>query len=133
MGHRRRSGTPMPARQRSTFVARIRSGTSAPSALRLRVVAGGALIALTTFLAYFPSLSGGFILDDYLLLVDNRLIKASDGLARFWCTTEALDYWPVTNTTLWIEWRLWGMHSTGYHVTNLILHIVAALLIWAIV
>jgi tetratricopeptide (TPR) repeat protein len=38
----------------------------------------------------------------------------------------------MSNTTLWIEWRLWGMKSTGYHLTNLILHVVEALLIWII-
>ncbi|MGD0518122.1 MAG: tetratricopeptide repeat protein, partial [Thermoguttaceae bacterium] len=53
-----------------------------------------------------------------------------DGLRRFWCSVEALDYWPVTNTTFWIEWRMWGMKSTGYHATNLILHVAESLLIW---
>ncbi len=108
-----------------------RSATSVPGRLNLRVLTGVAVIVLAAFCAYLPSLNGGFILDDDKLLTDNRLIKAADGLYRF-CTTEAIDFWPVSNTTLWIEWRLWGMNSTGYHVTNLILHIVNALLIWVI-
>ncbi len=107
-----------------------RPAISLPSATNLRVLAGIAIFVLAAFLAYFPSLSGGFVLDDDKLLTDNSLIKASDGLYRLWCTIESIDYWPVSNTTLWLEWRLWGMNPTGYHVTNLILHIVAALLIW---
>jgi tetratricopeptide (TPR) repeat protein len=103
-----------------------------PIALRQRVSAGVALIAIAVFLAYRPSMTGGFILDDDRLIYDNDLIKASDGLQQFWCTTRADDYWPATNSALWIEWRLWGMHPTGYHVTNLILHIIEALLIWII-
>ncbi len=109
-----------------------RSGTSVSSALWLGVLAGVALIALAAFFAYLPSLCGAFVLDDDKLLTDNRYIKAADGLYQFWCTTQALDYWPVSNTSLWLEWRLWGMNSTGYHVTNLILHIAASLLIWII-
>ena len=84
------------------------------------------------FLAYLPAINGGFIMDDDLLLTDNHLIKAPDGIYRLWCTTESPDYWPFTYTTFWDEWRLWGMNSNGYHVTNLILHIVEALLIWVI-
>ncbi len=97
------------------------------------MLAGVAIIVVAAFLAYFPSLSGGFIWDDKdLYLTENPIIKASDGLFRFWCTTEPWDYYPVSNTSLWIEWRLWEMNSTGYHLTNLILHIAEALLIWII-
>ncbi len=113
-------------------IAKVWSETSDPSATKLRVAAGIGLIILAVAIVYFPSLSGGFILDDDLLLTNNQLIKAPDGLYRFWCTTQSPDYWPVSNSTLWFEWRLWGMNTTGYHVTNLILHIVAALLIWLI-
>ena len=109
-----------------------RSGNSVPSAQPLGWWAGAAIIVAAVFLVYLPSMSGGFIFDDNHLLTDNEIIKDSDGLYRFWCTTDAEAYWPVTYTTLWIEWRLWGMNSTGYHITNLILHVAEALLIWAI-
>jgi tetratricopeptide (TPR) repeat protein len=108
------------------------SGTSVPLKLNLRVLAGVAIIALAAFLAYLPSINGGFVLDDDLLLAKNELIKASDGLCKLWCTTESLEYYPVSYSTHWIEWRLWGKNPTGYHVTNLILHVVEALLIWVI-
>ena len=96
------------------------------------VLAGGALIVLAVALAYAPAVSGGFILDDDALLTANGLIRSADGLYRIWFTREPYDYWPVTNTTLWLEWRLWGMQSTGYHVTNLLLHIGTVLLMWRI-
>ncbi len=93
---------------------------------------GALLNVFVAFIVYFPSINGKFIWDDLYLITENTITKASDGLFRFWCTTEPYDYWPVTNTTFWIEWRLWGMNSTGYHVTNLILHIIESLLIWLI-
>ncbi|MEN6458941.1 MAG: tetratricopeptide repeat protein [Thermoguttaceae bacterium] len=96
------------------------------------MLAGVALIVVTVFFVYGPALHGGFILDDNILLTDSPLIKASDGLYWFWCSTKPADYWPLSNTSLWIEWRLWGMDPTGYHVTNVLLHIAASLLIWRI-
>lgn len=94
-------------------------------------LAGAALIAAAALAAYLPSLRGSFILDDNLYLTDAPFIKAPDGLYRFWCTFDALDYYPVSNTTLWLEWRLWGTNPTGYRVTNLLLHIASTLLICA--
>ena len=67
-----------------------------------------ALLILLTVLAYLPVLRAGFIWDDDTFLVDNPLIKSADGLYRFWFTTAAPDYFPLTSTTFWLEWRLWG-------------------------
>ncbi len=108
------------------------SGIAIPSRLSLSVLAGAVIISLVACLSYLPSINGGFIFDDNLLITKNYLIRNPDGLRRIWCTTESVDYWPVTNTSFCIEWRLWGTRSTGYHVTNLIFHIVEALLIWVI-
>ena len=93
---------------------------------------GAFLLAAGTFLAYWPALTGGFLFDDPSLLTDSRLVKAADGLRRMWLTTEPIDYWPLTNSSFWLEWRLWGLNPAGYHVTNLLLHIAAGLLIWAV-
>jgi tetratricopeptide (TPR) repeat protein len=89
-----------------------------------------ALIALT-LAAYASTLRyGGFVWDDDILLFDNPLIKAGDGLRQFWLTAKSYDYLPLTWTTLWLEWRLWGNHPTGYHVTNVLLHALGAVLLW---
>src|SRR5262245_38566269 len=94
--------------------------------------AGAALIILATCLAYRPALQGDFIWDDDLLVTNNPLILAPDGLSRIWFTTEPVDYWPVSNSVLWFEWRLWGNSPTGYHVVNLALHLCIAMLVWLV-
>jgi tetratricopeptide (TPR) repeat protein len=92
----------------------------------------GALLLCVTIAAYLPALRGGFIWDDDTFLTRNPLMRAGDGLYRFWFTTQAPDYFPVTYSPLWLEWRLWGVHPAGYHLVNLGLHLAAVLLLWAV-
>ena len=88
------------------------------------------LLVVSTVIAYGPAIRGEFVWDDALYLRDNPLIKARDGLQRFWLTTEFTDYYALSNTSFWLEWRLWGANPTGYHVTNILLHVLNALLLW---
>jgi tetratricopeptide (TPR) repeat protein len=93
---------------------------------------GAAAIFLVCFIVYTPAIKGGFIWDDDVLLTSNQAIKSPDGLRTIWLTTKLADYFPLTSTMLWIEWRLWGNDPTGYHVINILLHAIAVILLWRV-
>jgi len=94
-------------------------------------LAGAAIVALT-LAVYLPVVNADFMWDDDWLLRDSDLIHAPDGLYRFWFTAEAPDYFPLTWSSLWVEWRLWGTHAAGYRATNILLHAAAAVLLWRV-
>ena len=94
--------------------------------------AGVAVIILLTVAAYIPAVRGRFIWDDDTLITGNRTIQASDGLRRIWFTTEAANYYPLTWSLCWLEWRFWGNSAAGYHAANVLLHAVNAVLVWMI-
>lgn len=91
----------------------------------------GSFLFLVTFLVYIPAIRAGFVWDDDDFLWDNPLVKLPDGLYRFWFTTIWRDYFPLTSTTIWLEWRLFGAENPwGYHFNNVLLHATSSLLLW---
>jgi protein O-mannosyl-transferase len=100
------------------------------SASSFGVLTAATLIGLIACIAYLPTLNNGFVCDDDHYIIYNKNVKNPDGLRLFWCANKAMDYWPLSDSTFWIEWRLWGMNPIGYHATNLILHLAEAMLIW---
>ena len=92
----------------------------------------GFLLALVTLMAYQPIWHAGFIWDDDSFLTANPVIKSADGLYRLWFTASTPDYYPLTFSMLWVEWRIWGNHPLGYHLVNVVLHAFSAVLLWRI-
>ena len=92
-----------------------------------------ALVALI-FAAYFPVVHNGFIWDDNRYIEDNFHLRTLRGLKLIWLEPLKAEpqYYPLTHSTLWLEFHLWGLNPLGYHLDNLLLHSAGALVLWRI-
>ncbi len=89
-----------------------------------------ALLSLT-LLAYRPVLGAGFIWDDDSHVAANATLRNLQGLQTIWTDPSVqAQYYPLTFTSFWIEYHLWGLHPGGYHLVNILLHAVNAVLVW---
>ena len=92
----------------------------------------GVLIFIT-LVAYIPAIQGGFVWDDNDHLTENQNIRSLQGLGKIWFAPKSnYLYYPLTFSSFWLEYRLWGLNPTGYHVVNVLLHALSALLLYRI-
>lgn len=87
-------------------------------------------LLLATFLAYLPALRAGYVWDDDKYVTENPVLADAAGLARIWIPGHTPQYYPAVFTTFWIEHALWGLEPAGYHLVNVLLHGLAAVLVW---
>ncbi|MDD9932104.1 MAG: tetratricopeptide repeat protein [Myxococcales bacterium] len=86
------------------------------------------LLLGVALLVYQPMWSAGFIWDDDAHITPPQL-RSLQGLARIWFepgTTQ--QYYPLTESLFWLQYRLWGEAPLGYHITNILLHVCTAIL-----
>ena len=102
-----------------------------PQVFRSRLFLAGCIIA-AVLVCYAPAMRGGFVWDDDLLVTENALVKGADSLPYVWGSTASTDYTPLTITAFWLEWRLWEDNAAGYHLVNILLQAVSALLLWRV-
>lgn len=101
-----------------------------PAAARLPAVLTGTAIAVFAALAFAPALGGGFVFDDHLLIEGNPLLDGP--LRRIWLGDGSADFWPLTYSLFWVEWRALGASPAGYHAVSIALHAVTAVLLWRV-
>lgn len=98
------------------------------------------LIIILGLGVYANALKGDFVWDDNVLVKGNTYIKdfskignifsediGSGGFARYNA------YRPIQIFTYLIDYSVWGFSALGYHLTNILLHILVALLVFWLV
>src|SRR5215469_3178675 len=84
-------------------------------------------IVLLTFAVYWPVVPGSFIMDDARLIgPDNALVNGGLTLQSLWFGTD----FTLTTFAWWLEHLAFGQNPAGYHVVNIVLQAVSAILIW---
>src|SRR5207237_485717 len=77
--------------------------------------------------------NAGFIWDDDVYIIKNKLLTAPDGLRRIWFSQDSpSQYCPMVYTSFRIERELWGLNASGYHWINILLHAANVVLLWKI-
>jgi len=91
-----------------------------------------AALLLATLSAYHPAWHGGLLWDD-VTHVTSAELRSLHGLWRIWGELGATQqYYPLTHSAFWFQHRLWGDGTFGYHLVNIFLHTLSALLLMAI-
>src|SRR5688572_14862801 len=99
---------------------------------RSALIGSGVLLAMT-LIAYLPAFRAGFIWDDPDYVVNNATLRSLDGLRQIWFVPRATpQYYPLVHTSFWIEYQLWRLNPAGYHAVNVLLHALAAVLLWRV-
>src|SRR5208337_4561877 len=76
-----------------------------------------------------PAWNGGWVFDDDMQ-VNWPQLYSWHGLYRIWFDVLATpQYYPMSFSIFWVEHKLWGETTLGFHLVNLFLHTTAALLV----
>ena len=96
-----------------------------------------ALIIILGFAIYGNSLNGRFIRDDHELIENNAYLKSWSNIPKIFVENigtgagiKSRSYRPIQMLTYMIDHSLYRLNVIGYHLTNILLHILVALSIY---
>lgn len=97
------------------------------------------LIIFAGGIVYTNSLNNQFVWDDEMLIVNNHDIRDFHWTGKVFTTSlfhekdERVSYRPLQTLTYILDYSIWELNPAGYHLTNLLLHIITACLAYALI
>lgn len=97
------------------------------------------LLLVVTTLTYWNTLGNGFVWDDEMLVGSNSYIRNFSYLGAAFRTDlfhghvawVATHYRPLQTVSYMLDYMVWGLNPFGYHLTNILLHALCVLLVYA--
>jgi Flp pilus assembly protein TadD len=111
--------------------ANTRMSPPSPESNRWRDVLWALALIVLVFVAYAPAWHGEFVWDDDLAVETNHAVVTPGGLMEIW-TSAAADIGPMTFTTFWAEYRLWGATPWAFHLVTILLHGLGGVVLWRV-
>jgi hypothetical protein len=108
------------------------------AAVRGRAISRYGLHVLLVAAVYATTVGHGFVWDDHLIIVNNPILEKPGNILRLFLSEDTAIgftgyYRPITYVSFALDRALWGLGPTGFKITNLILHVLVALLFYATV
>jgi tetratricopeptide (TPR) repeat protein len=98
---------------------------------RVRTWVQGNLLFLLVVVVYWPSLWGEFIWDDDSNVTTRMPLRSWHGLWQIWFEQGATQqYYPLTHSSFWLDYHLWGLNPLPFHLENVLLHACVAVMLW---
>lgn len=114
----------------------MRAGRLAPAGIPARLPwLLGALVAVWTLVAFLPTVWNDFVnWDDPRMFLENPYHRGPwlAELRYAWSSHLLGEFMPVTWMSYTLDRLLWGLHAPGYHLTSLILHVLAAVAVFVL-
>ncbi len=93
------------------------------------------LLIVIPVIAYANSLQNTFIYDDVFTITDNYFIRDWENFFDlfthdYFQSSGEVTYRPVVTLSYFIDYSIWQLNPVGFHLTNILLHIVNGVLVY---
>lgn len=96
------------------------------------------ILAAISFLVYFNAIGNQFVFDDESLIQNNESIRGVHYIPGYFTGEEGFHkvigryYRPVVSSTYAIDYSIWGLDPKGFHITNILIHTIATLILFSL-